>query len=44
MENAIGNKTPDKEDTFRFKWNGLFFLSPVKDVRIWRDCAFQAAL
>ncbi len=31
VENAIGNKTPDKEDTFRFKWNGLFFLSPIKD-------------
>jgi ferredoxin-nitrite reductase len=31
IENAIGNKAPDKEDTFRFKWNGLFFLSPVKD-------------
>jgi ferredoxin-nitrite reductase len=31
IENAIGNKTPDKEDTFRFKWNGLFLLTPVKD-------------
>lgn len=31
VENAIGNKAPDKEDTFRFKWNGLFFLSPVKE-------------
>src|ERR1041385_5198236 len=31
IENAIGNKAPDKEDTFRFKWNGLFFLTPVKD-------------
>lgn len=31
VENAIGNKAPDKEDTFRFKWNGLFFLAPVKD-------------
>jgi ferredoxin-nitrite reductase len=31
VENAIGNKAPDKEDTFRFKWNGLFFLTPVKD-------------
>ena len=30
-ENALGNKAPDKEDTFRFKWNGLFFLTPVKD-------------
>jgi len=31
IENAIGNKAPDKEDLFRFKWHGLFFLSPVKD-------------
>jgi len=31
VENAIGNKAPDKEDIFRFKWNGLFFLTPMKD-------------
>ncbi len=31
VENAIGNKAPDKEEVFRFKWNGLFFLTPVKD-------------
>ena len=31
VENAIGNKAPDKEEIFRFKWNGLFFLTPVKD-------------
>lgn len=31
VENAIGNKAPDKEDIFRFKWNGWFFLNPVKD-------------
>lgn len=31
LENAIGNKAPDKEEIFRFKWNGLFFLTPVKD-------------
>src|SRR5437870_8759332 len=31
VENAIGNKAPDKEDILRFKWNGLFFLTPVKD-------------
>lgn len=31
VENAAANKAPDKEDTFRFKWNGLFFLTPVKD-------------
>ncbi|MEQ1852430.1 MAG: NirA family protein [Chthoniobacteraceae bacterium] len=31
LDNAATNKAPDKEDTFRFKWNGLFFLTPVKD-------------
>jgi ferredoxin-nitrite reductase len=31
LENAAHNHAPDKEDTFRFKWNGLFFLTPVKD-------------
>lgn len=30
-ENALTNKAPDKEETFRFKWNGLFYLNPVKD-------------
>src|SRR5690348_10565726 len=28
-ENAISNQPPDKEDAFRFKWNGLFYLTPV---------------
>lgn len=31
VENAVTNKAPDKEEIFRFKWNGLFFLTPVKD-------------
>ena len=31
VENAQTNKAPDKEEIFRFKWNGLFFLTPVKD-------------
>jgi len=31
IENAIANKTPDKEEIFRFKWNGLFFLTPNKE-------------
>ena len=31
VENAVNNKAPDKEEIFRFKWNGLFFLTPVKD-------------
>lgn len=30
-DNALHNTPPDKEETFRFKWNGLFFLTPVKD-------------
>ena len=31
LENARSNQAPDKEETYRFKWNGLFYLSPVKD-------------
>jgi ferredoxin-nitrite reductase len=31
VDNAQVNKAPDKEETFRFKWNGLFYLTPVKD-------------
>lgn len=31
LEHAQTNRAPDKENLFRFKWNGLFFLSPVKD-------------
>ena len=31
VENAVNNKPPDKEEIFRFKWNGLFFLSPNKE-------------
>ncbi len=31
LENAQTNKAPDKEETFRLKWNGLFYLNPVKD-------------
>ncbi len=30
-DNALHNAAPDKEEVFRFKWNGLFFLTPVKD-------------
>jgi ferredoxin-nitrite reductase len=29
--NARSKSSPDKEDTFRFKWHGLFFLSPVEN-------------
>ena len=31
VENAALNKAPDKEDLFRFKWNGLFYLTPNKE-------------
>src|ERR1041385_3398577 len=31
LENAAANKPPDKEEIFRFKWNGLFFLAPNKE-------------
>ncbi len=31
VENAKGDKPPEKEEIFRFKWNGLFYLTPVKD-------------
>jgi len=30
LEHAEANKAPDKENTFRFKWHGLFFLTPNK--------------
>lgn len=30
-ENAKTNKAPDKEEVFRFKWSGLFYLTPIKD-------------
>ncbi len=31
LDRASHNQAPDKEEIFRFKWNGLFFLNPVKD-------------
>ncbi|HIL70812.1 MAG TPA: NirA family protein [Verrucomicrobia bacterium] len=31
IENAQTNRPPEKEEVFRFKWNGLFFLTPTKD-------------
>lgn len=30
LENAALNNAPEKEDIFRFKWNGLFYLAPNK--------------
>ncbi len=31
LENATANKAPDRENVFRFKWNGLFYLTPQKE-------------
>ncbi|CAF0700838.1 NirA family protein [Candidatus Methylacidithermus pantelleriae] len=31
LEHAEANRAPDREHTFRFKWYGLFYLSPVKE-------------
>jgi len=31
LEHAAANKAPDKETLFRFKWNGLFHLTPNKE-------------
>jgi ferredoxin-nitrite reductase len=31
LEHAAANKAPDKETTFRFKWHGLFYLTPRKE-------------
>jgi ferredoxin-nitrite reductase len=31
LENAAANRAPDKESIFRFKWNGLFYLTPNKE-------------
>ena len=31
LQHAAANQAPDKEQTFRFKWQGLFFLSPNKE-------------
>jgi ferredoxin-nitrite reductase len=31
LDNAVANKAPEKEEIFRFKWNGLFYLTPNKE-------------
>ncbi|HUR46163.1 MAG TPA: NirA family protein [Candidatus Saccharimonadales bacterium] len=31
LQHSAGNQAPDKENTFRFKWQGLFYLAPHKD-------------
>jgi len=31
IDHAAANKAPEKEEIFRFKWNGLFYLTPNKE-------------
>src|SRR5436190_11346690 len=31
LEHAAANKAPDKENIFRFKWHGLFYLTPASE-------------
>lgn len=31
VENSVNNQAPEKENLFRFKWHGLFYLSPLKE-------------
>ena len=31
LEHAAANRSPDKENVFRFKWHGLFYLAPNKE-------------
>jgi len=31
LQHAAANQAPDKENTFRFKWHGLFYLTPNKE-------------
>ncbi len=31
LEHAAKNQAPDKENTFRFKWHGLFYLTPASE-------------
>jgi ferredoxin-nitrite reductase len=31
LEHASANKAPERENIFRFKWNGLFYLTPNKE-------------
>ncbi|MEW6304772.1 MAG: NirA family protein [Verrucomicrobiota bacterium] len=31
LEHAAANKAPEKENIFRFKWHGLFYLTPNKE-------------
>ncbi|MBN9689302.1 MAG: NirA family protein [Verrucomicrobia bacterium] len=31
LQHAASNQAPDRENTFRFKWHGLFFLTPNRE-------------
>lgn len=31
LQHAAANQAPDKDNAFRFKWQGLFFMSPLQD-------------
>src|ERR1700709_222247 len=31
LEHAAADRAPERENIYRFKWNGLFFLTPMKD-------------
>ena len=31
LDQAVANKAPERENIFRFKWHGLFFLTPNKE-------------
>jgi ferredoxin-nitrite reductase len=31
LEHAAANKAPDKENIYRFKWHGLFYLTPASE-------------
>jgi ferredoxin-nitrite reductase len=31
LEHAAANRAPERENIFRFKWNGLFYLTPHKE-------------
>jgi len=32
LEHAVANKAPDKENIYRFKWHGLFYLTPASEM------------
>lgn len=31
LEDAAGDRPPERENVFRFKWHGLFYLAPTRD-------------